>query len=158
MAKWIAEDIAAGKSHGAAYRCRRGSRSQGAAACTPPQGSWSVAQRSYKPRPTLPVYRRQPFPDRLISEPAVYGNTVFETDAVRMWTTGDDIGMVSFKSKMHSIGEDVLDGVMQAIDEAERGFKGLIIWQTEPPFSRRRQSFRRRQSARAKPSPPRSHR
>jgi 3-hydroxyacyl-CoA dehydrogenase len=36
---------------------------------------------------------------------------------------------------MHSIGEDVLDGVMQAIDEAERGFKGLIIWQTEPPFS-----------------------
>ena len=36
---------------------------------------------------------------------------------------------------MHTIGEDVLDGVLQAIDEAERGFKGLIIWQTEPPFS-----------------------
>jgi 3-hydroxyacyl-CoA dehydrogenase len=24
---------------------------------------------------------------------------------------------------------------MQAIEEAERGFKGLVIWQTEPPFS-----------------------
>ena len=36
---------------------------------------------------------------------------------------------------MHAIGEDVLDGVMQAIDEAERNCKGLIIWQTEPPFS-----------------------
>ena len=54
-----------------------------------------------------------------------------------MWHTGDDIAIVSFKSKMHAIGEDVLDGVMQAIDEAERGFKGVIIWQTEPPFSRR---------------------
>ena len=52
-----------------------------------------------------------------------------------MWTTGDDIGVVSFKSKMHAIGEDVLDGVMQAIEEAERNFKGVIIWQTEPPFS-----------------------
>ena len=134
MAKWIAEDIAASKSM---------SQTPLPAWVTEParsgvhtaQGSWSVTQRTYKPRPTLPVYRRQPFPDRLISEPVVYGSTVFETDAVRMWTTGDDIGIVSFKSKMHSIGEDVLDGVMQAIDEAERGFKGLIIWQTEPPFS-----------------------
>ena len=38
----------------------------------------------------------------------------------RCWHQGDDIAIVSFKSKMHSIGEDVLDGVMQAIDEAER--------------------------------------
>jgi 3-hydroxyacyl-CoA dehydrogenase len=52
-----------------------------------------------------------------------------------MWHMGDDIGIVSFKSKMHAIGEDVLDGVMQAIDEAERNCKGLIIWQAEPPFS-----------------------
>ena len=87
------------------------------------------------PRSSLPVYRRQPFPDRLVGERVEYGKTVFETDAVRMWNTGDDIGVVSFKSKMHAIGEDVLDGVMQAIDEAERDFKGLIIWQTEPPFS-----------------------
>jgi 3-hydroxyacyl-CoA dehydrogenase len=29
----------------------------------------------------------------------------------------------------------VLDGIAQAIEEAERGFKGLVIWQTEPPFS-----------------------
>jgi len=83
----------------------------------------------------LPVYRRQPFPERLISETAAYGTTLFETDAVRMWSTGDDIGIVSFKTKMHAIGEDVLDGIMQAIDESERTLKGMIIWQTEPPFS-----------------------
>jgi len=134
MAKWIAEDIAAGKSM-APVPLPAWVAEPGRSGVHTAQGSWSVAQRTYKPRPTLPVYRRQPFPDRLSSEPAVYGSTVFETDAVRMWTTGDDIGIVSFNTKMHSIGEDVLDGVMQAIDEAERGFKGLIIWQTEPPFS-----------------------
>jgi len=134
MAKWIAEDIAAGKSM-APVPLPAWVAEPGRSGVHTAQSSWSVAQRTYKARPTLPVYRRQPFPDRLISEPAVYGSTVFETDAVRMWTTGDDIGIVSFKTKMHSIGEDVLDGMMQAIDEAERGFKGLIIWQTEPPFS-----------------------
>ncbi|MGH8759853.1 MAG: 3-hydroxyacyl-CoA dehydrogenase/enoyl-CoA hydratase family protein, partial [Burkholderiales bacterium] len=134
MAKSIAEDIAAGKSM-SPVPLPAWVTEPGRSGVHTAQGSWSVAQRTYKPRPTLPVYRRQPFPDRLISESAVYGSPVFETDAVRMWTTGDDIGIVSFKTKMHSIGEDVLDGVMQAIDEAERGFKGLIVWQTEPPFS-----------------------
>jgi 3-hydroxyacyl-CoA dehydrogenase len=36
---------------------------------------------------------------------------------------------------MHAIGEDVLDGVLQSIEIAERDFIGLAIWQTEPPFS-----------------------
>jgi 3-hydroxyacyl-CoA dehydrogenase len=98
-------------------------------------GSFSPAAGEEQPRSTLPVYRRQPFPDRLISEPAIYGTTVFETDAVRMWTTGDDIGVLSFKSKMHAVGEDVLDGIAQGLETAEVGFKGLLIWQTEPPFS-----------------------
>jgi 3-hydroxyacyl-CoA dehydrogenase len=83
----------------------------------------------------LPVYRRQLFPDRLLGEQVQYGTTVFETDAVRCWHTGDDIAIVSFKSKMHAIGDDVLDGVLQAIDEAERNYAALVIWQTEPPFS-----------------------
>ena len=134
MAKWIADDIAAGKTMASAPLPDWVTES-GREGVHRPHGSWSPAQRSYKPRSTLPVYGRQPFPDRLISETAEYGTPVFETDAVRMWSTGDDIGVISFKTKMHAIGEDVLDGVMQAIDESERRFKGLIIWQTEPPFS-----------------------
>ena len=98
MAKWIAEDIAAGKSM-SPVPLPAWVTEPGRSGVHTAQGSWSVAQRAYKPRPTLPVYRRQPFPDRLISETAVYGSTVFETDAVRMWTTGDDIGIVSFKTQ-----------------------------------------------------------
>jgi 3-hydroxyacyl-CoA dehydrogenase len=134
MATWIAEDIAAGKSMSAAPLPAWVLEPDRTGVHTA-RGSYSPAAKANQPRSALPVYRRQPFPDRLISEPAAYGTTLFETDAVRAWTTGDDIAVVSFKSKMHSIGEDVLDGIAQAIEEAERGFKGLVIWQTEPPFS-----------------------
>jgi len=89
----------------------------------------------YQPRSQLPVYRRQLFPDRLIGEPAQYGETIFETGEVRLWHTGDDIAILSFKSKMHTVSNDVLDGVLRAVDEAEANWRALIIWQTEAPFS-----------------------
>jgi 3-hydroxyacyl-CoA dehydrogenase len=134
VATWIAEEIAAGTTM-AAVPLPAWVTESGRSGVHGAQGAWSPARREYRPRSPLPVYRRQPFPDAVLGEVATYGTTVFETDAVRTWTTGDDIAVVSFKSKMHSIGEDVLDGVMQAIDEAERGFRGLVLWQTEPPFS-----------------------
>ncbi len=134
MASWISEDIAAGKTMAneplpawVTDAKRSGVHSIG--------GSYSPANDRDQPRSRHAVYRRQPFPDRLISEPGLYGTSIFETGAVRMWTTGDAIGIVSFKSKMHTVGPDVLDGMERAIEEAERGLKGLIIWQTEPPFS-----------------------
>ncbi len=100
-----------------------------------PQGSYSPATNSYQRRSTLPVYRRQLFPDRVLGEQVKYGETIFETDAVRLWHTGDEVAILSFKTKMHTISGDVLDGVLKAIDEAERHYRALVIWQTEPPFS-----------------------
>jgi 3-hydroxyacyl-CoA dehydrogenase len=134
VANWIAEDIASGKAMSSAPLPAWALES-GRTGVHSSQGSYSPATKTYQPRPKLPVYERQPYPDRLISEPATHGTTIFETEAVRAWTTGDEIAVLSFKSKMHSIGEDVLDGIAQAIEEAERGFKGLVIWQTEAPFS-----------------------
>ena len=90
---------------------------------------------NYHPRSTLPVYTRQPYPDRLLSEEAHYGETIFENAEMRLWHTGDDIAILSFKSKMHSISNVVLDGILRAVDEAEANWRALIIWQTEPPFS-----------------------
>jgi 3-hydroxyacyl-CoA dehydrogenase len=54
---------------------------------------------------------------------------------VRLWHTGDDIAILSFKSKMHTVSNEVLDGMLRAVDEAEQHFKALVIWQTEAPFS-----------------------
>jgi len=89
----------------------------------------------YQQRSQLPVYLRQPYPDRLFGETAHYGETVFENDDIRMWHTGDTIAILSFKTKMHAISNEVLDGILRAVDEAEANFSALIIWQTEAPFS-----------------------
>ena len=99
------------------------------------EGSYSPSGRSQTARPDLPVYRRQMFPDRLSGEPGIHGETIFETDEVRMWRMEDDIAILSFKSKMHTLGIGVLDGMLRAVEEAERNYGALIIWQTEPPFS-----------------------
>ncbi|MCC7548188.1 MAG: 3-hydroxyacyl-CoA dehydrogenase [Burkholderiales bacterium] len=100
-----------------------------------PDGSYSAARAIAVPRPALPVYRRQPCPDRLVGEHSGHGTTVLETAAVRMWSTGDDIAVLGFRTKMNTISEEVIHGVRQALEEAERGFKGLILWQPQPPFS-----------------------
>ncbi|MDH2918670.1 MAG: 3-hydroxyacyl-CoA dehydrogenase/enoyl-CoA hydratase family protein [Sideroxydans sp.] len=141
---WIAADILAGKTMSQA-----------------PLPAWvteaartgvHTAQGSYSPRPlagegqgvraaggnqarsTLPVYARQLYPDALLGEVRSFGETVFENAAVRMWHTGDNIAVLSFKTKMHTVDNDVLDGVLRAVDEAEAHFSALVLWQTELPF------------------------
>jgi 3-hydroxyacyl-CoA dehydrogenase len=134
VAGWINADIAAGKAMASAplplwvtAPSRTGVHSA--------QGSYSPTSQNDQPRSSLPVYRRQLFPDVLQGETHHYGETVFETDEVRMWHTSDGIGILSFKSKMHTVNNEVLDGVLRAVDEAEANFSALIIWQTEAPFS-----------------------
>ena len=134
VAQWIADDIKTGKSMTATSLPDWVGES-GRGGVHSPQGSYAPATQTTMARSALPVYRRQLFPDRLLGEQATYGTTIFETDGVRCWHTGDDIAIVSFKSKMHAIGDDVLDGVLQAIDAAERNYAALVVWQTEPPFS-----------------------
>ena len=134
VAQWIADDIKAGKTM-ATPPLPAWVSADGRAGVHSAEGSYSPVANKTVARSALPVYRRQLFPDRLLGEQAQYGTTIFETDAVRCWHTGDDIAIVSFKSRMHTIGDDVLDGVLQAIDEAERNCAALVVWQTEPPFS-----------------------
>ena len=134
IAGWIAEDIAAGRAM-AAVPLPAWATEPGRTGVHARQGSYSPARDQYEPRPTLLVYKRQLFPPTLAGEEVRYGETIFENEGVRCWHTGDDIAIVSFKSRMHTIGGDVLEGVLRALDEAERNWMGLVIWQTEPPFS-----------------------
>lgn len=99
------------------------------------QGSYSPGSNQYQARSTLPVYGRQAYPDRLLGDTTHYGETIFETETVRMWHSGNDIAILSLKSKMHIISSELLDGILRALDEAEENWLALIIWQTEPPFS-----------------------
>jgi 3-hydroxyacyl-CoA dehydrogenase len=99
------------------------------------QGAYSPANDDIQARSALPVYKRQLYPDALLGESREYGETIFQNDAVRMWHSGDDIAILSFNTKMHAISNEVLDGVLRAVDEAEENFSALVLWQTEPPFS-----------------------
>ncbi|MGK5064719.1 3-hydroxyacyl-CoA dehydrogenase/enoyl-CoA hydratase family protein [Janthinobacterium sp. LB3P112] len=100
-----------------------------------PEGSYSAVSNSFVPRSTLAVYDRQPFRAPVIGSGAVdgktAGTTVFEDESVRVWHTGDDVLIISFKTKMHVIGEGVINGLKLALAEAEKNFKGLVIWHAD---------------------------
>ncbi|MDD5295728.1 MAG: 3-hydroxyacyl-CoA dehydrogenase/enoyl-CoA hydratase family protein [Rhodocyclaceae bacterium] len=100
-------------------------------------GSWSASQGKPLGRSSLPVYRRQLYPELLLGESTVAGRTVWENEGVRLWVRDDvdaGIALLSFKTRMHAIGADVVAGVMEAVARAENAFDGLVIWQ-EPPFA-----------------------
>jgi 3-hydroxyacyl-CoA dehydrogenase len=133
VANWIAEDIAAGKTMSDVPLPAWVMEID---AVHKPEGSWSPSAKAYHPRSDLPVYRRQYFPERVLGEAAPdMGQTLFENDGVRVWHQGDDIAIISFKTKMHAVGESVIEGIHKALDMAEEQFAGVVIWQTEPPFS-----------------------
>ena len=137
IAKWINEDIAAGKAMSStplpAWVASRVGSNAGVHAA---EGSYSAATGKIIARSTLPVYQRQLFPELLLGEKAAAGTTVLDNEGVRMWTMNgfEDVAIVSYKSKMHSLGEEVLDGLNQAIDKAEAEYKALVIWH-EAPFA-----------------------
>lgn len=132
VAQWISEDIAAGKAMSSAALPAWVSARDGVHTA---EGSYSPSRNAVLPRSSLPVYRRQRFPDPVLGERFAPGETVFENDGVRMWHDGDDIAVVSFKTKMHTVSGAVLDGLQEAITRAERDFAGLVIWQPKEPFS-----------------------
>ncbi|MGB4062261.1 MAG: 3-hydroxyacyl-CoA dehydrogenase/enoyl-CoA hydratase family protein [Azonexus sp.] len=105
------------------------------------QGSYSASKNAYVARSTLPVYQRQLFPERVLGEggatPEKSGETLFENDGVRLWklpAVDAGIGILSIKSKMHTIGDEVLDGVIAAVRQAETTLDGVVIWH-EAPFA-----------------------
>ena len=105
------------------------------------EGSWSAAEKTCKGRSTLPVYRRQLFPERVLGERAVpadqAGETLYENEGVRLWrlpAADAGIAILSFKTRMHTIGREVIVGLREAVAFAERRCDGLVLWH-EAPFA-----------------------
>ena len=133
IAQWIGEDIAAGKAMSPA--ALPAWATDGRSGVHAAEGSYSPASNAVKPRSALPVYRRQRFPDPVLGERFPAGETMFENDGLRMWHDGDDIAVVSFKTKLHTVSDAVIDGMQEAITRAEHDFAGLVVWQPKEPFS-----------------------
>ena len=133
IATWVKEDIDAGNALCNAplpawvFDGRTGVHAE--------DGSWSPAKKANVARSDLPVYQRQAFRAPVLGAGAAdgktAGTTVFEDDSVRIWHQDDDILILSLKTKMHVIGQGVITGLAKAVEEAEKNFKGLVIWNTD---------------------------
>ncbi|MBC6941344.1 MAG: 3-hydroxyacyl-CoA dehydrogenase/enoyl-CoA hydratase family protein [Xanthomonadales bacterium] len=127
VAQWISEDIAAGKAMSKAPLPAWVAAVDGVHHA---EGSWAPTGARYEPRSNHPVYARQLFPDPLLGERPASGTTLWENDGVRLWTLGDDgVGILSFKTKMNTVNDAVLDGIQHALDHAERALKAVVVWQ-----------------------------
>ncbi|MFC7516155.1 3-hydroxyacyl-CoA dehydrogenase/enoyl-CoA hydratase family protein [Herbaspirillum sp. GCM10030257] len=133
VAEWVKDDIDSGKALCNAplpqwvFDGRTGVHTA--------EGSWSPAKNAYVPRSDLAVYQRQAFRATVLGENAAdgtkAGTTVFEDESVRIWHQNDDVLILSLKTKMHVIGQGVINGLAKAIDEAEKNYKGLVIWSAD---------------------------
>jgi 3-hydroxyacyl-CoA dehydrogenase len=133
IAGWIKEDVAAGKALCQAplpawvFDGRNGVHA--------PDGSYSAARKTNVPRSTLPVYQRQVFRAPVAGTAAADGRTagatVFEDDSVRIWHQNDEVLILSLKTKMHVIGPGVIAGLARALAEAEKNYKGLVLWSAD---------------------------
>ena len=137
VATWVKEDIDTGQALSAAplpawvFDGRTGVHAQ--------EGSYSAASGAMVPRSTLPVYARQAFRAPVLGaavadgkdDPKRAGTTVFEDESVRIWHQDDDVLILSLKTKMHVIGAGVIAGLAQAIAEAEKNYKGLVLWSAD---------------------------
>src|SRR5680860_528675 len=60
---------------------------------------------------------------------------VFKNSGIVVEDLGDGILNVEFRSKMNSIGGDVLDGLNKALDIAEKDYRGLVVANNGTNFS-----------------------
>ncbi len=104
-----------------------------------PQGSWNPTTGQFVPVRKLPVYARQHFPESVLGAQAPTaaraGTTLFEDEAMRLWTLDDEVVIASIKTKMHAIGPDVIAGLLQGLALAEDSYMGMVIWSNDEVFS-----------------------
>ena len=137
VAQWVQEDIAAGKALCAAplpdwvFDGRNGVHT--------PEGSWSPSRRAYVPPSTLPVYARQAFRDSVLGSHATAalaaGTEVWKNDEARVWTLDGQVLILSITAKLHLISPAVMEALAKALDLAETGYQGLVIWSPDDVFS-----------------------
>ena len=140
VAQWIQEDIAAGKA-----LCNAPLPAWVFDGPVPqkgvhtPEGSWSPAKKAYVPRSTLPVYKRQLFPESVAGagarDPLKSGTELYKNEEIRVWTLDGDVAIASITAKLHLISPAVIEGLLKAVEIAEAGYQGLVIWSPDDVFS-----------------------
>ena len=133
VSAWISEDIAEGRTL-ASWPLPDWVMEQDSVHV--PAGSWDAANGGLVKRSALPVYDRQPFPDRVMGEPSDdEGETWYEDDGVRLWSLDGSVAILTVTTKMGTLGTRAVGGILNALDVANGRATGLVLWRNEAPFS-----------------------
>ena len=114
VSPWVNEMIAAG--HSSFYKVENGKRL-----------FYDVASKSYKPVPRAEGL--------IVLSDLPESSVVWKNSAATVRHLGDGILSVSWTSKMNTIGAEVIQGLNKAIDLAEQGYKGLVVYNDGANFS-----------------------
>ncbi|AWO00877.1 3-hydroxyacyl-CoA dehydrogenase [Chitinophaga alhagiae] len=113
VADWVKDMLAAGVQQ--FYKVENGKKFY-----------YDLATKAYKPVPGA---------DSFIILENYSSNIVWKNSAANVYDLGDGILGLDWKTKMNSIGGEVLEGVHKAIDLAEKDFQGLVIGNDGANFS-----------------------
>ncbi|MFY7973702.1 MAG: 3-hydroxyacyl-CoA dehydrogenase/enoyl-CoA hydratase family protein [Rubrivivax sp.] len=137
VAGWVKADIEAGKALCSAplpdwvFDGRSGVHTEA--------GSWSPSRQAYLPLADLPVYQRQMFRDDVLGSgapnPLKTGTEVYRNDEIRLWSPDGEVLVASITAKLHLISPAVVEGLLKAVELAESGYAGLVIWSPDDVFS-----------------------
>ncbi len=107
VAAWVNEMIAAGNT--SFYKMEGGKRL-----------FYDIPSKSYKPVPRAE--------GTIVLSELPESSIVWKNSQARVYDIGDGILAVSWTSKMNTIGAEVIQGLNKAIDLAEAGYKGLVVY------------------------------
>ncbi len=113
VASWVEEMLASGAK--SFYKIEDGKKFY-----------YDQASKSYKPVPGA---------DAFIILENLSNNIVWKNSACNLYDLGDGILSLEWKTKMNTIGGEVLEGVHKAVDRAEKDFRGLVLANDAANFS-----------------------
>ncbi|MBL7954017.1 MAG: 3-hydroxyacyl-CoA dehydrogenase, partial [Flavobacteriales bacterium] len=114
VSPWINEMVAVG--HTSFYKTEGGKRMY-----------YDAASKSYKAIPRAE--------GMIVLSDLPESSVVWKNSAATVRHLGDGILSVSWTSKMNTIGAEVIQGLNKAIDLAEQGYKGLVVYNDGANFS-----------------------
>lgn len=72
-------------------------------------------------------YKKIPGQDSLVLLSSLSDNIVWKNAGANLYDIGDGILNLEFKSKMNTMGAEVIEGIQKGISIAEKDFRGLVI-------------------------------
>ena len=89
---------------------------------------YDIASKSYQPVPGVENFI-------ILDNLRASGKVLWKNAGASVVDLGDGILNVEFHSKMNSLGQDVILGLLKGVELAEAGYRGLVVGNDAPNFS-----------------------